>query len=218
MGDPALSRRGLLAASLGTGLGMTVLSGCGCGCGGGSDGGSPSGATTIEWWNISTTDPAESVWANLAQKFEAQNPKVKIKIVQLENDRTEPWADAMLSVAKQPYLLDSKVYGIPFDIGMVGFWCNRALFRKAGIAEPPTTWTAFPDDVKKLKSAGVDAPQQADDKKDFGDAGVVRAGRHLKDLVHLQPFQKGLLGAAYSTPTGQAAAVGNGKAAMELMG
>ncbi|MEU8968299.1 extracellular solute-binding protein [Streptomyces monashensis] len=282
MGDPALSRRVFLAASLGTGLGMTALSGCG----GGSGGGPSSGATTIEWWNISTTDPAKTVWANLARKFEAQNPKVKIRIVQLENDAykskmtaltasgklpdifhtwgggvlkqqvdaglvedltdsTRPWADGMLSVAKQPYLLDSKVYGIPFDIGMVGFWYNKALFRKAGIAAPPTTWTAFLDDVKKLKSAGttplalagkeswtgmyywaylamrtagVDALRKADDDKDFGDAGFVRAGRHLKDLVDLKPFQKGFLGAAYSTPTGQAAAVGDGTAAMELMG
>ncbi|WBO67655.1 extracellular solute-binding protein [Streptomyces camelliae] len=282
MGDPALSRRGFLAASVAAGLGVTALSGCG----GDSNGGSSSGTTTIEWWNISTTEPTKTVWAGLAKKFEAQNPKVKIKIVQLENDaykskmtaliasgklpdifhtwgggvlkqqveaglvedltdRTKPWADGLLSVAKQPYLIDGKLYGVPFDIGMIGFWYNKALFKQAGISEPPATWSAFLDAVKKLKSAGitplalagkeswtgmyywaylamrtagVDALQKADDKKDFSDAGFVQAGQHLKDLVDLQPFQKGFLGAAYSTPTGQAAAVGNGKAAMELMG
>ncbi|WEO98694.1 extracellular solute-binding protein [Streptomyces sp. FXJ1.172] len=282
MGDPALSRRGFLAASVAAGLGVTALSGCG----GDSDGGSSSGTTTIEWWNISTTEPTKTVWAGLAKKFEAQNPKVKIKIVQLENDaykskmtaliasgklpdifhtwgggvlkqqveaglvedltdRTKPWADGLLSVAKQPYLIDSKLFGIPFDIGMIGFWYNKALFKQAGISAPPTTWSGFLDAVKKLKSsgitplalagkeswtgmyywaylamrtAGVDALQKADDKKDFSDAGFVQAGQHLKDLVDLQPFQKGFLGAAYSTPTGQAAAVGNGRAAMELMG
>ncbi|WP_225098765.1 extracellular solute-binding protein [Streptomyces sp. CoH27] len=282
MGDPALSRRGFLAASVAAGLGVTALSGCG----GDSNGGSSSGTTTIEWWNISTTEPTKTVWAGLAKKFEAQNPKVKIKIVQLENDaykskmtaliasgklpdifhtwgggvlkqqvdaglvedltdRTKPWADGLLSVAKQPYLVDGKLYGVPFDIGMIGFWYNKALFKQAGISEPPATWSAFLDAVKKLKSAGitplalagkeswtgmyywaylamrtagVDALQKADDKKDFSDAGFVQAGQHLKDLVDLQPFQKGFLGAAYSTPTGQAAAVGNGKAAMELMG
>ncbi|MEV6118602.1 extracellular solute-binding protein [Streptomyces sp. NPDC052109] len=282
MGDPALSRRGFLAASVAAGLGVTALSGCG----GDSDGGSSSGTTTIEWWNISTTEPTKTVWAGLAKKFEAQNPKVKLKIVQLENDaykskmtaliasgklpdifhtwgggvlrqqvdaglvedltdRTKPWADGLMSVAKQPYLLDEKLYGVPFDIGMVGFWYNKALFKKAGISAPPTTWSAFLDAVGKLKSAGitplalagkeswtgmyywaylamrtagVDALQKANDRKDFGDAGFVRAGQHLKDLVDLQPFQKGFLGAAYSSPTGQAATVGNGKAAMELMG
>ncbi|MER7183669.1 extracellular solute-binding protein [Streptomyces hyaluromycini] len=281
MGDPALSRRGFLAATAAAGLGMTALSGCG-----GSDSGSSGGITTVEWWNISTTEPAKGVWAALAKKFEAQNPKVKLKIVQLENDAyktkmtaltasgklpdifhtwgggvlqqqvdaglvkdltgpTKPWADGLLPVAKQAYILDNKTYGIPFDIGMVGFWYNKALFKRAGISAPPATWSGFLDAVKKLKAAGVtplalagkeswtgmyywaylamrtagiDALKKANDDKDFTGAGFVEAGQHLKDLVALQPFQKGFLGAAYSTPTGQAASVGNAKAAMELMG
>ncbi|MFJ9153011.1 extracellular solute-binding protein [Streptomyces sp. NPDC102270] len=282
MGDPALSRRGFLAASAAAGLGMTTLTGCG----GDSDGGSSDGTTTVEWWNISTTEPAKSVWAALAKKFEAANPKVKIKIVQLENDaykskmtaltasgklpdifhtwgggvlkqqvdaglvedltdRTKPWADGLLKVTKEPYILDDKVYGIPFDMGMIGFWYNKKLFQQAGVSEPPTTWGGFLEAVSKLKSknitpialagkekwpgmyywaylamrtAGIDALQKASEDKDFTGAGFVEAGRHLKELVALQPFQKGFLNAAYSTPTGQAAAVGNGKAAMELMG
>ncbi|GLP63927.1 MULTISPECIES: extracellular solute-binding protein [unclassified Streptomyces] len=282
MGDPALSRRGFLAASAAAGLGMTALTGCG----GDSDGGSSDGTTTVEWWNISTTEPAKSVWASLAKKFEAQNPKVKIKIVQLENDaykskmtaltasgklpdifhtwgggvlkqqvdaglvedltdRTKPWADGLLKVTKEPYILDGKVYGIPFDMGMIGFWYNKKLFKQAGVSEPPTTWGGFLEAVSKLKAknitpialagkekwpgmyywaylamrtAGIAALQKASEDKDFTGAGFVEAGRHLKELVDLQPFQKGFLNAAYSTPTGQAAAVGNGKAAMELMG
>ncbi|KUM86967.1 extracellular solute-binding protein [Streptomyces pseudovenezuelae] len=282
MGDPALSRRGFLAASAAAGLGMTALTGCG----GDSDGGSSDGTTTVEWWNISTTEPAKSVWAALAKKFEAANPKIKIKIVQLENDaykskmtaltasgklpdifhtwgggvlkqqvdaglvedltdRTKPWADGLLKVTKEPYILDDKVYGIPFDMGMIGFWYNKKLFQQAGVSEPPTTWGGFLEAVSKLKSknitpialagkekwpgmyywaylamrtAGIDALQKASEDKDFTGAGFVEAGRHLKELVDLQPFQKGFLNAAYSTPTGQAAAVGNGKAAMELMG
>ncbi|MFE7173308.1 extracellular solute-binding protein [Streptomyces sp. NPDC057616] len=282
MGDRALSRRGFLAASAAAGLGMTALSGCG----GDSDGGSSNGTTTIEWWNISTTEPTKTVWAGLAKKFEAQNPKVKLKITQLENDaykskmtaltasgklpdifhtwgggvlqqqvdaglvedltdRTKPWADGLLSVAKQPYLIDDKTYGIPFDIGMIGFWYNKALFTQAGIGEPPTTWSGFLDAVRKLKAknitpialagkekwpgmyywaylamrtAGIEELKKANDNKDFTAPGLVQAGQHLEDLVKLQPFQKGFLGAAYSTPTGQAATMGNGKAAMELMG
>ncbi|MDT0440024.1 MULTISPECIES: extracellular solute-binding protein [Streptomyces] len=282
MGDRELSRRGFLAASAAAGLGMTALSGCG----GDSGGDSASGTTTIEWWNISTTEPTKSVWAALAKKFEARNPHVKLKIVQLENDaykakmtaltasgklpdvfhtwgggvlrqqvdaglvedltgRTRPWADGLLPVAKEPYLLDKKVYAAPFDIGMVGFWYNKALFRRAGVDTPPTTWTGFLDAVGKLKAAkitpialagkekwpgmyywaylamrtaGIDALRKASDTKDFSDPGIVAAGAHLKELVQLQPFQKGFLGAAYSAPTGQAATVGNGKAAMELMG
>ncbi|MET7569228.1 extracellular solute-binding protein [Streptomyces sp. NPDC005492] len=160
-------------------------------------------------------------------------------------DSTKSWSGTLLPVAKQAYLLDGKVYGIPDDMGMVGFWYNKALFERAGIPQPPTAWSGFLDAVRKLKSAGItpiglagkekwpgmyywaylamrtaglDALQQAADSKDFTGAGFVAAGQHLKDLVQLQPFQKGFLGAAYSTPTGEAAAVGNGKAAMELMG
>ncbi|MER6183347.1 extracellular solute-binding protein [Streptomyces sp. NPDC001652] len=282
MGDPALSRRGFLAASAAAGLGMTALSGCGDS----DDEGSSDGTTTIEWWNISTTEPSKSVWAALAKKFEAQNPKVKLKIVQLENDaykskmtaliasgklpdifhtwgggvlkqqvdaglvedltdRTKPWADSLLKVSKEAYLIDDKVYGIPFDIGMIGFWYNKALFKQAGITEPPTTWGAFLEAVSKLKSknitpialagkekwpgmyywaylamrtAGASALQKAYDDKDFTGPEFIQAGAHLKTLVDLEPFQKGYLNAAYSTPTGQAATVGNGKAAMELMG
>ncbi|MFE6362860.1 extracellular solute-binding protein [Streptomyces sp. NPDC057806] len=282
MGDPALSRRGFLAASAAAGLSMTALSGCG----GDSDGGSSDGTTTVEWWNISTTQPTKDVWAALAKKFEAQNPKVKIKIVQLENDaykskmtaltasgklpdifhtwgggvlrqqieaglvedltdRTKDWAEGLVPVAKEPYLVDEKLYGIPFDIGMIGFWYNKALFKKAGISGPPATWSAFLEAVGKLKSAGVTplalagketwtgmyywaylamrtagagALQKANEDKDFTAPGLVQAGEHLKELVELEPFQKGFLGASYSGPTGQAATVGNGKAAMELMG
>ncbi|MFD0658841.1 extracellular solute-binding protein [Thermocatellispora tengchongensis] len=36
--------------------------------------------------------------------------------------------------------------------------------------------------------------------------------------MDLKPFQQGFLGADYQTPDGQAATMGNGKAAMELMG
>ncbi|WP_420076059.1 extracellular solute-binding protein [Streptomyces sp. JL3001] len=282
MGDPGLSRRGFLAASAAAGVGMTALSGCG----GDSDGGSSDGTTTIEWWNISTTEPTKSVWAALAKKFEAQNPKVKVKIVQLENDAykskmtaltasgklpdifhtwgggvlrqqvdaglvedltdgTKDFAEGLLPVAKEPYLLDEKLYGIPFDIGMIGFWYNKALFKDAGVAEPPTTWADFLDAVRKLKAknitplalagkekwpgmyywaylsmrtAGASALQKAYDDQDFTGDPFVQAGQHLQELVDLQPFQKGFLGAAYSSPTGQAATVGNGKAAMELMG
>ncbi|MEV0389575.1 extracellular solute-binding protein [Nonomuraea sp. NPDC050643] len=147
--------------------------------------------------------------------------------------------------ALSAYQLDGKTYGLPTDIGLVGFWYNKKLFEKAGISEPPATWSAFLENVKKLKAAGVtpialagkekwpghyywaylalriaglDALKQAATDHDFTKPDFVAAGQQVKALADLQPFQKGFLGAAYSTPDGQSATMSNGKAAMELMG
>ena len=49
----------------------------------------------------------------------------------------------------------------------------------------------------------------------FTDAPFVEAGKKLQELLALQPFQDGFLGATYGD---EATAMGNGKAAMELMG
>jgi len=160
-------------------------------------------------------------------------------------DKVSSWTKDYVPAALSAYRFDDRAYAVPFDIGMVGFWYNKALFKKAGIGSPPATWSAFLDAVGALKDAGttpialagkekwpgmyywaylsmriagLEAMQQAADQADFTDDGFATAGQHLKDLVQLQPFQKGFLGAGYSTPNGQAATMGNGKAAMELMG
>jgi raffinose/stachyose/melibiose transport system substrate-binding protein len=149
------------------------------------------------------------------------------------------------TAAMAAYQFDGKTYALPTDIGMVGFWYNKKHFEKAGISEPPKTWSGFLDAVKKLKDAGITpialagkekwpghyywaylamrigglpALQQAAVDHDFTKPEFVEAGRQLKALVDLEPFQRGFLGAGYSTPDGQAASVSNGKAAMELMG
>ncbi|MFD3930567.1 extracellular solute-binding protein [Streptomyces sp. NPDC058614] len=280
MGNTSLSRRGLLAASAATATGL-ALSGCGS-----SDEGSGSGKTTVEWWNITTTEPAKKLWAERAREFEAAHPDVKIKIVTLENeaykskmtalttsgklpdiyhtwgggvlkqqvdaglvedltDKVASWTKDFVPAALAAYEFEDRSYAVPFDIGMVGFWYNKALFKKAKIDSPPTTWSGYLDAVQALKDAGItpialagkekwpgmyywaylsmrvaglEAMQKAATEADFTGEGFVTAGQHLKDLVALEPFQKGFLGAAYSTPSGEAALMGNGKAAMELMG
>ncbi|WP_434739659.1 ABC transporter substrate-binding protein [Micromonospora sp. SH-82] len=144
-----------------------------------------------------------------------------------------------------PYTIDDRIYGIPFDLGMVGFWYNKDLLAAAGVTAPPTSWAGLVEAVGKLKAAGtvpialagkdkwpahyywaylamriggLGALQQAADDKNFDTPDFVAAGDRLKELVDLQPFQRGFLGAEYSSPDGQAATVGNGQAAMELMG
>src|SRR5690606_13533746 len=106
---------------------------------------------------------------------------------------------------------------------MVGFWYNKALFKKAGIDAPPQTWSEFIEDVKKLKAAGItpislagkakwpghyywaylamrigglDALKQAGVDNNFTGPDFIAAGEKLKELAELEPFQKGFLGAA----------------------
>ncbi|NML50684.1 extracellular solute-binding protein [Streptomyces sp. R302] len=155
------------------------------------------------------------------------------------------WSSELTPVSLQAYQFEGRTYGVPYDIGMVGFWYNKKLFARAGITTPPATWSELLEDVGKLKAAGITpialagkekwpghyywaylamrvaglpALQQAATDKDFTGAGFVQAGVHLKELVDLQPFQPAFLGAGYATPGGQAATMGNGQAAMELMG
>ncbi|WP_212826962.1 extracellular solute-binding protein [Catellatospora sp. TT07R-123] len=157
----------------------------------------------------------------------------------------QPWIGTLLPAAVQPFTIDGKIYGIPFDVGMVGFWYNKDLFAQAGITAAPTTWAELLTTVSAIKAKGIvpialagkekwpghfywaylamrigglGALQQAAKDGNFDTPDFIAAGKALKDLVALSPFQKGFLGADYSSPDGQAATMGNGGAAMELMG
>jgi len=153
------------------------------------------------------------------------------------------WRNTFATGALGVYSYKGKNYGVPWDMGMIGFWYNKDLFAKAGIANPPTTWTEFLADVKALKAAGITPIALGEGDKwpgmhmwaylatrlggkanfegaynrtgSFTDAPFVDAGKKLQDLIALQPFQDGFLGATYGD---EATAMGNGKAAMELMG
>lgn len=156
-----------------------------------------------------------------------------------------PLIDTLSPVPLKYYQVDGKQYALPFDNGMIGFWYNKELFSKAGIAAPPQSWGEFLEAVRKLKASGTvpialagkeqwpahyyfsylvlriggaDALEAANSAKDFNRPEILQACERLKELVAMEPFQKGFLGATYPNPDGQAALMGNGKAAIELMG
>ncbi|HUN07675.1 MAG TPA: extracellular solute-binding protein [Aggregatilineales bacterium] len=134
-------------------------------------------------------------------------------------------------------------YGAPWNFGAVGFWYNTELFEQAGITELPATWDEFLGVVQQLKDAGITPIALGQKDKwpghfwwvylairtggqatfeaaytrqgSFADAPFVQAGELLNQLIALEPFQEGFLGQTYGD---EAAAVGNGTAAMELMG
>ena len=284
MGIPHLSRRSFLTAVSAGAVVVTaapLLAACG-----GSDSGSDGGKVTIEWLDIATTEPSQTLYPQIAKAYEAAHPNVKIKLTNLENEAFKSkmtaltasgklpdifvtWGGGVLKqqidaglvkdvtsdasavlgtvtpVSQKPYQFGGKTYAVPYDMGGVGFWYNKALFKKAGIKDTPKTWTELLDAVRKLKSAGItpialggkdkwpghfywaylsmriggmSAMEQALKSNDFSGAAFVGAGEKLKELSDLQPFQKGFQNAGFDTPGGQAATMGAGKAGMSLMG
>jgi raffinose/stachyose/melibiose transport system substrate-binding protein len=152
------------------------------------------------------------------------------------------WKDTMNPGAMSIYQVDGVQYGIPYNFGLVGFWYNKDLFAQAGISEPATTWSQFLTDIQKLKDAGITpisvgagdkwpamfywaylalraggqaALEQAVATGDWSGPAFVTAGTELKKLIDLEPFQDSFLAATYPQMAGT---MGNGKAAMELMG
>jgi raffinose/stachyose/melibiose transport system substrate-binding protein len=143
------------------------------------------------------------------------------------------------------YQVDGKQYGVPYNAGMVGFWYNKALFEQAGIDAPPATWDELLEDVQALKDAGItpiavgagdkwpahfwysylmvrlggaEAMEQIAATNDFNVPAVIQAGEKVGELVALEPFQAGFLGAAWDTPDGESGTMASEGAAMDLMG
>ncbi|MBW4438394.1 MAG: extracellular solute-binding protein [Pleurocapsa minor GSE-CHR-MK-17-07R] len=141
------------------------------------------------------------------------------------------------------YSYEGAYYGIPMNFGAVGFWYNTRLFAEAGIEGTPETWDEFLADVQLLKDAGItpialggrdkwpghfwwvylairEGGQAAFESAytregSFADPAFVAAGERLMELTTLQPFQTDFMAMGYGQEAGL---VGNGEAAMELMG
>jgi len=243
---------------------------------------------TVEWWHITTQDPAKALWQTMVDEYMAAHPNVTINITVLENEAfktklttvmqggTPPdifqswgggvmndqanagmlqdinsyldadggaWRNSFAPGALAVYALDGKNYGVPWDMGMVGWWYNKDLFTQAGVTTLPTTWTELLDAVKAFKAAGI-TPIALGEKDSwtgmhiwsylatrlcgqegflaaanrtgsFTDPCFVEAGKKLQELIALEPFQAGFLGASHDEMQGY---FGNGKAAMELSG
>ncbi|MBX5299351.1 extracellular solute-binding protein [Rhizobium sp. NLR12b] len=138
---------------------------------------------------------------------------------------------------------DGKTWAIPYKVGLVSFFYNKALFAEAGVkAEDIKTWTDFLEAVKKIKAAGIvpiaggggekwpihfywsylvmrEGGQKVfeaakkGEGEGFLDPAVIKAGEDLAELGKLEPFQPGYLGATWPQTLG---VFGDGKAAMIL--
>jgi raffinose/stachyose/melibiose transport system substrate-binding protein len=156
------------------------------------------------------------------------------------------WYDSFSAkAAVELYGKDGEYYGVPWTWGAVGIWYNKGLFEQAGLDPevPPATWEEFLAAVQALKDAGITPIALGEGDRwpghfwwvylaircggeeafvnaytregSFTDDAFVCAGERLNELIELEPFQEGFLGLGYND---QAGAMGDGRAAMELMG
>jgi len=155
------------------------------------------------------------------------------------------WKAEINAGALSMYEVDGKNYGIPFDLGLVGFWYNTKSFEEAGITTPPATWDEFLTTVQTLKAKGItpialagkdtwtgafywaylavrNAGQAGMEKAvvsgDWSDPAFVKAGEQFKQLIDLEPFQEGFLAAPWDGAGSGAAAQATYNGAMQLMG
>jgi raffinose/stachyose/melibiose transport system substrate-binding protein len=156
-----------------------------------------------------------------------------------------PWESELAPTAVDAFKVDGKVVGVPFEVGEVAFYYNKKLFDKAGVkAEDIQTWDDFLGAVKKLKAAGITpivvgggekwpmhfyysylvmriggehalADAKAGKDGGFKNPTFVEAGKRLRELAALEPFQPGYLSTKHAESAG---IFGDGKAAMDLMG
>jgi raffinose/stachyose/melibiose transport system substrate-binding protein len=166
-----------------------------------------------------------------------------LKDITADLEADPAWKESFAPGALGVYSYQGKNYGVPWDMGMVGFWYNKDLFEQAGIDAPPATWSEFLEDVQALKDAGITPISIGEGDKwpgmhfwnylatricgqekfeaamartgSFTDPCFVEAGVKLQELLSLEPFQDGFLGATHDE---MQATFGNGKAAMELSG
>lgn len=166
----------------------------------------------------------------------------------LVKDITESAADTITNLggAVNGWTQDGKTYALPFSMGVVGFWYNKALFEQAGITANPTTIAELNGVVDQLKAAGIepiavgagdkwpaahywyyfamrecsqDVLADAVTSLDFSDPCFLKAGEDLEEFVATSPFNTGFLATpAQSGPTSASGLLATGKAAMELAG
>jgi raffinose/stachyose/melibiose transport system substrate-binding protein len=171
--------------------------------------------------------------------------EVEAGLVQDITDEVADWVGDLGGGPVGLYQVDGRQYGVPFNAGVVGFWYNKDLFAQAGIDTLPTTWTEFLEVVQTLKDAGItpiavgagaqwpahfyyaylmiriggaEGMQQLAETGDFNVPFVIEAGERLNELIELEPFQPGFLGAQWDAPDGEAGTFATQGAAMSLMG
>ena len=141
--------------------------------------------------------------------------------------------------------IDGKTYGLPFSLGVVGFWYNTQIWEENGV-EVPETWDDFYQAIETLKANGVDplsvgaadawplahyyyyfALRECSQETvetglaefDFSDDCWLKAGDDLQEFVEAEPFNDGFLATkAQEGATSASGLLANGQVAAEMQG
>ena len=154
------------------------------------------------------------------------------------------WAEGLNPAAVEALSYRGRVYGAPSHQSMVALFYNRRLLAQAGV-EPESlkTWDGLLEAVRKLKAANIQPFTAGGSDKwplnmfwsglalriggragfenalnrraGFDGPDFLRASEMFKQLIDLQPFQRGFLGDTAPQAAGQ---FGDGKAALQVMG
>jgi len=179
-------------------------------------------------------------WGSGQQATQVQSGK----LADISSD-VSPWIGSLGTPATE-WQTNGKLYGVPYDLHVVGFWYRKDLFQRAGITSPPTTIAKLESDDATLRAHGI-TPITVGSKDGWPDAfwweyfavrecsqstitqamsGVslsapcfTKASADLDAFMKTNPFQTGFLATpAQSVPNSSVALLANGKAAMELQG
>lgn len=98
-------------------------------------------------------DYPKGLFVNLLPYFQKPNPFIAGNKKWINTMNTEA-IDSSTVPGVQPGT--TGVYAVDGDWEGFGFWYNKALFKKAGIINPPTSWQQLVADSQKLKAHGID--------------------------------------------------------------
>jgi raffinose/stachyose/melibiose transport system substrate-binding protein len=171
--------------------------------------------------------------------------QVEAGLVRDITDLAAPWIGIINPGALPIWQVDGRQYAIPYNLGMVGIWYNKALFEQAGVEAPLETWDDLLAAVDTLDAAGItpiavgagdkwpahfwysyllvrslgqEGMDQLAQDGNFNVEGAIQACETMTELIDKDPFQDGFLAAKWTGPDSEAAVMGTGQAAFDLMG
>ena len=177
---------------------------------------------------LQSNDPPSLFYTWGGGVLKEQSETGKIRPIDAARDANNgEWRNELSQGAISAMTFDGKVWAAPFKSGVVSFWYNKDLFKKAGVDGTAIhTWTDFTGAVQKLKDAGItplacgggdkwpihfywsylgmrEAGQAGFEAAKAGQNGgftaepFIKAGQLLADLGKMNPCQDGWQGATW---------------------